>query len=222
MGETAAIVRLSLYLIRHGESEWNRSSRYAGQSDVPLSAIGREQARRVAARLAGESISGVYASPLQRACETAGIIGQSSNMPVVLEPALAEIHHGAWEGLTAHQVRAEYAHEYAQWQMQPHTVLMPGGEALTHVAARVSAYLERIHSHSCGGNLVICSHDAVLRVMLLQCLGLGLEHFWKWSFENASLTVLEALDHPRTFRLACLNDTAHLTGLHSEYAAQAL
>lgn len=222
MGEAAATVTFSLYLVRHGESEWNRLSRYAGRSDVPLSSVGREQARRLAERLEREDISGIYASPLQRASETASIIGERLGLPVVIEPGLAEIHHGAWEGLTAHQVRAEFAREYAQWQAQPHRVLMPGGEALADVAARVKAFLGQIRSRADHANFVVCSHDAVLRVFLSECLGLGLEHFWKWSFENASLTTLQALDHPDTFRLAGLNDTAHLAGIQSEYAAQAL
>lgn len=223
MGKGVGPVTVRMLLVRHGESEWNRSSRYAGQQDVPLSALGREQARRIARRLAGESITGIYASPLQRARETASIIGQRVNVPVMLEPGFSEIHHGAWEGLTTVEVGSEFPDEYARWRVEPHTVEMPGGETLADVAGRSQATLARIIERQCDGLFVICAHDAILRVLVLRCLGLGLEHFWKWSFENASLSILESCDDERqTFRLVCLNDTTHLDGVCSESKLQAL
>lgn len=224
MGAGLAVMMTELYLIRHGESEWNRHSRYAGQQDVPLSPLGKEQARRAAVRLQSEQLDALYASPLQRALETANIIARHLGMRVSVERDLAEINHGLWEGLTTAQVIREYPVDYSRWVSQPHLVAMPQGESLADVARRTEAALAIILAKHRDGKVAICAHDAVLRVLLLKSLGLGLEHFWKWNFENASLSVIQVWQEQATpiFRLARLNDTAHLDGYHSDHAAQAL
>ena len=211
-------------LIRHGESEWNQSHRYTGQQDVPLSDLGREQAFRLAERLKDDGITAIYASPLRRARDTAEAISKLARVPITLEPGLAEINHGAWEGLTAHQVSEKFPSEYARWRTQPHAVVMPAGESLDDVRKRAAAVWDRALVEKRGGKIVICSHDAVLRVLLLAALGLTLDHFWKWSFENASLSVLQVRGDAgvETGHLVRLNDTAHLSGVYSEYALQAL
>ncbi|MBI4790564.1 MAG: histidine phosphatase family protein [Chloroflexi bacterium] len=215
---------LELYLIRHGESEWNRSSRYTGQQDIPLSETGREQARRLAHRLVGVKFAAIYASPLRRARETAHILGSITQTRVTLEPGLAEIHHGQWEGLTPLQVAEKFGSDYARWRTQPHTVVMPQGESLADVMQRAEQSLRRILAEHPRGKIAVCSHDAVIRVLLLKTLGLSLEHFWKWSFENAALNILQCSGEGdrRTWRLLRLNDTTHLDGIYSDCALQAL
>lgn len=213
-----------LFLVRHGESEWNRSSRYAGQQDIPLSELGVRQAERVATRLLDVQLTAIYSSPLERARETAAVIHRVTGRPMIVEPNLAEIDHGLWEGLTTSEVRRNFASDYVRWRSQPHTVKMPRGESLADVAERAQMVLRRLTTEQHNGRVAICSHDAVLRVLVLKCLGLPLEHFWKWSFQNASVSVLEASDEcsGAPFRLACLNDIAHLGGACSEQTVQAL
>ena len=111
-----------------------------------------------------------------------------------------------------------------RWRSQPHTVIMPQGESLEDVASRVDRALERIMSAVPKGKITICSHDAVLRVMVIKCLGMKLEDFWKWDFENASLTILhgQEKDGGHIFWLDTLNDTAHLGSMVSVHALQAL
>ncbi len=215
---------LELYLVRHGESEWNRTSRYTGQQDIPLSELGKRQAERLGARLATENLAAIYASPLRRACETAEIIGRSRGQYIRIERGLAEIHHGLWEGMTTRQVMQEYPSMMEQWRAQPHMVVMPQGESLEDVANRAQAALERIASRVPAGKVVLCSHDAVLRVMVLRCLGMGMDDFWKWDFENASLTILRLTRGPgkQSFHLDTLNDTAHLGSMVSPSSLQAL
>ncbi len=213
-----------LLLVRHGESEWNRLGRYAGQRDVPLSDRGKQQAQRLAERLASEPLAAIYTSPLQRARDTASAIAERQCVPITLEHRLAEIHHGLWEGLTAAQVGTQFPVEYALWRTQPHRAVMPQGESLVDVAQRAGQALTEVLRRYPSGKIVLCSHDAVLRVVLLAALGLTLEHFWKWHFANASLTVLTADENGGALacRLAGLNATAHLEGVHSEMSLQAL
>ncbi len=213
-----------LLLVRHGESEWNRASRYAGQRDVPLSELGQAQAVRLAERLHDEPLDAICTSPLRRAHDTAAAIASRKRMPVMIEPRLMEINHGLWEGLGAQEVERRFPGQYALWRMEPQRAIMPEGESLAALARRAAEALSDLLSAFPRGKIAICSHDAVLRVLLLQALGLPLEHFWKWEFANASLSIVDACgaNAPSAVRLAQLNETAHLAGMRSEMALQAL
>jgi len=106
---------LHLMLVRHGESEWNAQRRYQGQSDVPLSALGKRQAELIAERLAGGKIDAVYASDLKRAWETASAIAGKSGLQVLPEPRLRELKFGVLEGLTFDEAQAQYPQMIATW-----------------------------------------------------------------------------------------------------------
>lgn len=100
-----------IYLVRHGETEWNRDARIQGRRDSPLTALGRDQARRIGQLLADLGLAGlpVSASPLGRVQTTLAIIGEHLALgPVTLDPRLAEVALGCWEGLTAAEIRAAY------------------------------------------------------------------------------------------------------------------
>jgi alpha-ribazole phosphatase len=212
---------MKLYLVRHGESAWNQMQLYTGQQDVPLSEPGQAQVARLAERLAETTFAAIYASPLKRAYETAQPAANLQQMSITRDMRLAEIHHGEWEGNPAAVIREQYADEYFAWRTQPHRVQMPGGESLYDVANRVSSFLQDILAKHSDDSILIVSHDAVLRVMVMQTLMLGLEFFWRWRFDNASLSILERASDGH-FRLALLNDCHHLDGVFINCEAQAL
>lgn len=222
MGENVASVTTQVFLIRHGESEWNNDHLYTGQSDVALSELGRAQAQRVAERLASAGITAIYSSPLQRAQDTARPLSALTRLPVRIEPGLTEINHGLWQGLTVEQVREKFSGQYERWRAQPHLVVMPEGESLSDVAARAAPVLLRIHRAERGGKIAVCSHDATLRVLVSVAQGLSLDRFWDWDMENASLNLIEARGDAEIFQLVCLNDTAHLAGVRTDASKQAL
>ena len=212
---------LRLYLVRHGESAWNELQLYTGQQNVPLSEKGHAQAQRLAERMHMIPLEQIYASPLLRAHDTAKPIAESKNMPLCLDERLAEIHHGEWEGNPASVIREQYEDTYRAWRNQPHTVTMPDGESLNDVSQRVQLFLQDALARHHEGNVLIVSHDAVLRVIVVQTLLMGLEYFWRWRFDNASLSVLERVQDGH-FRLALLNDIHYLHGVHTNCEAQAL
>src|ERR1700741_3762512 len=96
-----------VFLVRHGATTLSAEDRFAGATDVPLSDIGREQVRRLAERLRGNSICAVYASPLGRTVETATILAEPHGLEVKTCPGLREISHGRWEQMTRHEVDAK-------------------------------------------------------------------------------------------------------------------
>ncbi len=222
MGKGAELVTTHIFLIRHPESEWNRRARYAGQRDISLSPLGLQQGQELARRFEGEPLDAIYSSPLQRARKVAEAIAQRQELPVELDDSFLEICHGLWEGLTVGEVAASFPTEYAQWHAEPHRVVMPRGESLAEVRQRAATAFRRIVAKHPDGTVAITTHDAVLRVLLLDSLGLPLEHFWKWRFANASLSELVTNGQHNSFQLALLNDTSHLRGLQSDCDRQAL
>lgn len=212
---------LKLYLVRHGESAWNVKHLYTGQTDVPLSEAGERQAERVAEKFRAVELEALYASPLKRAHDTAKPTANLKQLQLRVEARLAEIHHGAWEGNPAAVIREQYADEYLAWRTQPHRVKMPDGESLEDVSLRAQNFLQELFAEYSDGNILIVTHDAVLRVILLQTLGMGLGFFWRWRFDNASVSVVERIEGGH-FRLASLNDAHHLEGVFTNCDAQAL
>src|SRR5256885_15423154 len=125
-----------LYLVRHGATELSAEDRFAGAIDVLLSDGGRDQARRLGARLAGEKITVACASPMQRTMETARLIAEPHGVDVVPQDGLREIAHGRWEGKRRDEVEREFPQEYARYEHDPFSFAPTGGESGLQVTAR--------------------------------------------------------------------------------------
>src|SRR3979409_1141488 len=123
-------------MIRHGATVLSAEDRFAGATDVALSDEGREQTRRLAERLSGEKIVAIYASPLGRTVETAGILAAPHKLEVQTRDGLREISHGRWEQLTRREVEERFPEEAAEWEKDPYTFAPHGGERGLAVAAR--------------------------------------------------------------------------------------
>jgi Fructose-2,6-bisphosphatase len=146
-----------LYLVRHGETEWNRQRRIQGRTDIPLNATGREQARLTGMLLTRRPITRVFASPLSRARETAEIIAAELGLPgPELRDALVERNYGDAEGLSFHEVDARY----------PEGVEVPGRESRPEVAERVVPDLLELALAHPGEALVVVSHGGAIRAAL--------------------------------------------------------
>jgi broad specificity phosphatase PhoE len=146
-----------LYLVRHGETEWNAARRIQGRTDIPLNDTGREQARRAAELLARRRWQGVYTSPLGRAHETARIIADRLGLEGVTDiDALVERDYGEAEGMGFDEIEALY----------PEGVRAPGQETREEVAARVVPALLELAERHPGERLVIVSHGGAIRAVL--------------------------------------------------------
>lgn len=214
------ITRTRLYLARHGESTWNPTGRYQGRIDTELSELGQRQAELLGERLSGVEVSTVYSSPLQRAHDTAYAIAVRHGLAVHEEADLTEMDHGLWCGLLKSEVEHRFGPLLKHWYEHPADVEMPEGESLADVQKRSCVAIDRIVQANPGGTVVVCTHDVVLKVLVVQVLGLDLDAFWSIRADNASLSVVDYTERGPV--LTGLNDTCHLGKLRSDIAAQAL
>lgn len=137
----------TLLLVRHGETDWNAEGRLQGHTDRPLNEHGRNQAKELADRLAGEGADAIYASDLARAKETAEIVGARLGLPVMIDADLREKNWGNWEGLTGDE-RADVEFE---------------GESTADHRERVLRAVERIAERHPGQRVVVVTHGGSLR-----------------------------------------------------------
>lgn len=182
------------YLVRHAETVWNRENRIQGHSDLPLSPLGQEQAKRVAAYFATCHLTGIFTSSLQRSRQTAEAIaaGNGHGVSPVVDPDLAEISLGVWEGLTPEEIDRRFRGAYQQWRVRPSTVSIPQGELLDAFRARVRRSLQRIRTQCGDGAYVIVSHGGAISAMLADVLGADYDALLRrLRLDNAGVTAVE-------------------------------
>lgn len=180
-----------ILLARHGETDDNREPiRFQGFHDVPLNETGRAQARELAERVAREDVKALYSSDLDRARETAEIVGGRIGVTPQLEPRLRESNRGRWEGRYFHDVQRDEPEAFAAWMRGGAGFRFPGGESLGEHLARVVAALEEIAADERRPALAVC-HGGTIRVALCHAAGDdALETFHSYSIANAELLEL--------------------------------
>lgn len=199
------------YLIRHAQTSWNQDNRIQGHSDLPLSPLGRTQAQRVGALFASRHLKGIYTSHLQRSRQTAHAIisGNGHGVHPVVHQDLAEMHLGAWEGLTPEEVDARFAGAYQQWRTRPSSIVIPGAEPVEAFRTRVRAALETIAKQFDHGEYVIVSHGGVIAALLADLLGAEYDAvIRRLRLDNGGVTALEF--GAGTPHVLWINATAHL------------
>jgi probable phosphoglycerate mutase len=176
------VVRLVLW--RHGQTAFNAERRFQGQTDIPLNAVGRQQAERAARYLAALAPDALYSSDLVRATATAETLARLTGLTVQLDKDLRERNGGLWEGKTNAEMRAEYPDAFARWEP-------PEGESATAVADRGSGALERIADSVPGGSLaVVVGHGANLGLGMARLLGIPDDMRVLGPFDNGNWSVI--------------------------------
>jgi len=209
-------IRMKIFLVRHGETEWNRIQRFQGRSDPPLNPRGRLQVRALAAALKDQVYAAIYSSPLLRALETAHIIkSHHPALPIFQHRGLIEMDLGRFEGIEARRWAEEYPDFRRAWEENPAAVQMPGGESLEEVQKRAIASVERIsQGHPRDATLLLCSHNFVILTLLCHVAGIPLERFRELKQATAAFSVLgREQEH---WVVEVLNERAHLQNIEME------
>lgn len=198
-----------LFLVRHGATTATQEDRFSGSSGAELSDQGRWQVTRLGERLAEQRITAVYSSPLSRALDTARILAGHCRLEPMTRDGLREIGHGHWEGKKREDVEREFADEYSAWEADPFTVAPRGGESGVAVLARSLPVVRDIVAAHPGGQILIVSHKATLRLVLSSFLGFDPRGYRdRLDQSPACLNVLDFKDPVRA-RLMLFNDTSH-------------
>ncbi len=207
-----------LLLVRHGETNWNKESRFQGIRDIPLNDNGRSQGRKVSTFLQNVPIDFAVSSSMMRPKETAEIIlEQHPDVPLATTSELIEICHGLWEGMLESEIEAEYSELLQQWKDKPETVQMPEGENLQQVWDRGVAAWNKIaveYSNTVTPQTgLVVAHDAINKVILCYLMGLKPDNFWNIKQGNCAVSVI---DYPKGASgkpvLQAINITTHLSG----------
>jgi 2,3-bisphosphoglycerate-dependent phosphoglycerate mutase len=197
-----------IILVRHGETDWNATGRIQGHNDTPLNDVGRQQARRVARRLAREPVRALYSSDLARAFETATIIGEPLGLTVVTSPRLRERRYGAWEGLTATEIQARDPEQYAQWRTRSTDFAPPQGESRSQLLTRALAELQTIARRHTREMVVVVTHGGLCYGLINHILGSVDGDRREFTFGNASIHTLEITG--ARWSVISMNEIAHL------------
>jgi broad specificity phosphatase PhoE len=205
-----------IYLVRHGQTEWNRELRFRGRADIPLDENGRRQARAIADALMGKDISAIYTSPLKRSIETARPAATAFHLNIVTRQGLIDINYGEWEGLAYDEVRQRYADLYREWEERPDSVTFPSGESLEEVKRRSFSAFMKVVEENPGKSILIIPHRVINKVLLCAMLGLGSDRFWSIQQDTGCINVITYSES--RFVLVSMNDTCHLRGISLETA----
>jgi probable phosphoglycerate mutase len=200
-----------LVLIRHGETDMNRELRFQGQVNVGLNATGHEQARRLAARMAGEQADAVYVSDLLRARQTAEPIASELALAPVPESGLREQHFGQVDGMRVDDIQREHPEAWAGWLRFEEDFAMPEGESTRAFHARVMDAVHRVVAAHVGQTLVIVTHGGVLDMIYRTARSLGLSGPRQSDIPNAGLNRIRVRDG--AFDILSWADTRHLADL---------
>lgn len=178
------------FLLRHGETAWNKQRRVMGRLEVPLNRAGRAQSRRMAESLCELRLDAVYTSPLKRAVQTTEIVARQSALTAVSDDNLSEFAFGRWSG---HRYDALLrSPRYRRFLQAPLVTAVPGGETIRDVQRRGLTALKRAAQEFPGGRILLVSHGDVIRAILCHYMRLPLGQFRRLRIDNGALAVFES------------------------------
>ena len=198
-----------IIIIRHGETEWNKTGRFQGHSDVPLSVEGRAQAEALGRHLALDHVDAIYASDLIRAMETAAPLAARFGLTVTPDPLLRELNFGAWEGRSFNDVNAEHSDTMKRFYNDPEHADIPESEPFPEFQKRVAGRVREIVRAHQGKRVVIVSHGASIRILLADILAMPIRSIWHVSQLNTAVNKIRFEDDGFAI-VALMNDTSHL------------
>ena len=177
-----------LYLIRHGETDYNNALRFQGQTDIPLNQKGIEQAEKAADFFRDIPLQAIYTSTLIRAKTTAEIIAGVKGMEVQETDALREMSFGIWENMNSKDIQKKYAKEWKDFFASPARTTIPQGESMSDVQKRAYPTVQEILDRYPEGDVAFVAHGGIIRVLMCTMLGLDLNRAWHLHVGNASIT----------------------------------
>lgn len=198
----------TIYIVRHGQTEWNLLGKTQGHGNSDLTPKGIEQAELLADSMTKYPIDYIYSSDLGRAYQTAEIIGNKLSIEVEKTEALREMNFGTWEGRIIKDIIEEDPELYKMWRNEPHLAKIPQGETLSQIKERTDAFIKEINEKYDGKHIVLVTHSLCARIMLLSFLDSDVKNIYRINQANTALNIIELRDYgPVVMKM---NDTTHI------------
>ncbi len=214
-----------IFLIRHGETNWNKEGRFQGQINIPLNNNGKEQAIKASEYLKDISFNKAFSSSMDRPYETAKIILQrNQDIKIKKIDELIEISHGLWEGKLENEIKEKWPELLKSWHDNPEKVKMPEGESIKEVSDRAIKAWNDICLNQVNKDLtLLVAHDAVNKTLICKILGIDYSNIWMIKQGNGGITVIDIFNDPQKDNvISALNITTHLGGILDSTASGAL
>jgi broad specificity phosphatase PhoE len=174
-----------LWLVRHGQTDWNLEGRYQGGADTPMNSYGISQVQGVIKQLEKIHFDALYSSHLQRAYQSAEILGHALGLEIIVDERLREISMGKWEGMLFTDIKQQYPGDIEERQRNPLSFHAPGGETVNQVAERMAAAADDICHRFPGGVVLVVSHGLALSTLFCQATGLPFDDVYRIHPDNA-------------------------------------
>lgn len=203
-----------IILTRHGHVEGINPERFRGRTELPLTELGRAQAKAVATRIAKTwNAAKVYTSPMGRCVATGREIASACGVASEPMEALNDLDYGQWQWRTYDEVQAAWPELFAAWRTAPHLVRLPEGDSLQDLVARTANALRFVLNRhvSKTDTVVLVGHDSVNRALLLQLLDQSLSAYWRIAQEPCAINEIEIFDGRICVRR--MNETQHLEAI---------
>jgi probable phosphoglycerate mutase len=197
-----------IYLIRHGETEFNRLGIFRGRHEVELNDNGRSQAGETGRALRDEEISFILSGPLARTVETARIVAGEIGVDYRVDEAFNNIALGKWQGVEKEKVKREFPEMWKIWISEPEKLKLPGGESVEEVRQRATGRLLEVVAEE-EASFAVVTHRSVIKGLAASLLGVTAPYFWKFYIDNAAYSVFE--NDGTRFVLHSWNNNTHLT-----------
>ncbi|WP_020618655.1 histidine phosphatase family protein [Paenibacillus daejeonensis] len=200
--------KTQIYLVRHGQTEWNVEHRFQGHQDSPLTQLGLQQAGWLAEAMRDKQIDAIYSSSSTRALRTAEIIRDMRSLPIHARDGLMEMNLGVWEGGIQKEVESTYPEQYEAFWKDPEHFQIEDAERFEEVQARASAVLDEVLTAHRGQSVLIVTHTVVLKLLMARFEQRPLRDLWQLPYiYPACLCLIEGDEPNHTIVLHA--DTSH-------------
>jgi len=169
---------LKLYLLRHGETPYSQEGAFCGTLDAELTPEGHAMAQAFADAYSEIDWTDVYVSPMNRTIATAQPLCDAIGKTMQIRDGLKEINYGEWESQDLDHIKQNYEQDYIRWMTEPAWNAPTGGETSVQIANRALAVIAEIEAkYSSGGNILIVSHKATIRIIICSLLGMDIGRY---------------------------------------------
>jgi broad specificity phosphatase PhoE len=199
-----------IYLLRHGETEWNRRKLFRGHSSIELSERGRGQALAAARALVGREMDAIFTSPIKRAVETAEFCSRELGLETITAPALSDPDCGLWTGNGLSWAEERHPDEFWNMNNRPSQLRFPGGESVQEVYERVSDFIHNELDDLVDGPVLLVTHNFIFQVMTMAILGCSLDNLYRVEMDNGGITEYA---RDQDVKMVRMNLVDHLRGI---------